>query len=98
MEIPGLIRLYDEYKGRGVEILSLALRDQPVQVNQFAERAGMNWVMLLANENVVRAFGYPRAVPTTIFLDKKGREVSRHTGARPYEVFKPEFEAIASGS
>jgi len=99
-EIPGLVRLYDEYHERGVEIISLAIEKRvgPVQVKQFTEQAGMKWVQLMSDENVLRAFGYDGAVPLTVFLDKDGREVARHRGARPYEVFKLDFEKIAAGS
>ena len=97
-EIPGLVRLYGEYHDRGIEIISLAIERQagPVQVNQFAERAGMTWVQLMANEDALRAFGYDGAVPLTVFLDKNGREVARHRGGRPYEVFKQDFKKLAA--
>jgi thiol-disulfide isomerase/thioredoxin len=99
-EIPGLIRLYDEYKSRGVEIVSLAIERYagPQQVKQFAQQAGMEWVQLMANEDVGQVFQLTGAVPTTIFFDASGREVARHIGARPYEAFKPDFEKIAAGS
>jgi thiol-disulfide isomerase/thioredoxin len=98
-EIPGLIKLYDEYKNRGVEIVSLALERQagPRQVKQFTEQAGMGWVQLMGNQNIAEAFQLTGSVPTTIFYDATGKEVARHVGARPYEVFKPDFEKIASG-
>jgi thiol-disulfide isomerase/thioredoxin len=99
-EIPGLIRLYDEYRGRGIEIVSLAIerRAGPAQVKQFTQQAGMKWVQLMANEDVARNFRLTGSVPTTIFFDANGREVARHIGARTYDVFKMEFEKIAVGS
>jgi hypothetical protein len=54
----------------------------------------MNWVMLLGDENIVKAFGGIRGVPTTIFLDRDGREVNRIVGGQSYHVFKQSFEAI----
>lgn len=99
-EIPGLIQLYAEYKKRGVEIVSLALERQagPQQVKQFTEQAGMEWVQLMGNQNIAEAFQLTGSVPTTIFYDATGKEVARHVGARPYEVLKPDFEKIATGS
>jgi len=99
-EIPGLIRLYDEYRGRGVELVSLAIerRAGPVQVRQFTQQAGMSWVQLMANEAIARHFHLTGSVPTTIFFDATGQEVARHVGARPYDVLKIEFEKIAVGS
>lgn len=99
-EIPGLVRLYDEYRNQGVEILGLAIerRAGPQQVKQFVERADMQWPQLMANEQVAQAFGYSGSVPMTIFLDRNGREVARHVGARQYNVFKLDFERVVSGS
>lgn len=99
-EIPGLVKLYDEYKSRGVEIVSFALERNagPQQVKQFAQQAGMKWIQLIGNEDIGQAFRLTGSVPTTIFLDAQGNEVARHVGARPYEAFKPDFEKIAAGS
>ncbi len=95
-EIPGLVRLYEEYGGR-VEILSFAIekRAGPQQVQQFVDRAGMKWPQFMSNDQVMRAFGYDGAVPLTVFLDRNGNEVGRHRGGRPYEAFKPDFKKIA---
>jgi thiol-disulfide isomerase/thioredoxin len=97
MEIPGLVQLYDEYKGRGVEIVSLAIerRAGPQEVKAFSEQNSMGWVMLMANDDVKEAFRLGQSVPTTIFFDASGKEVSRHVGARSYQDFKVEFEKIA---
>lgn len=93
-EIPELVRLYDEYKPKGVEIVSLAIRDTPAKVRMYSEQAGMDWVMLIAEEDVAEEFGLGSAVPTTIFYDKDGNERARFIGARGYEDFKEAFEKI----
>jgi len=97
MEIPDLVRLYDEYNSKGVEILSLAVRDTPQRVVDYSNRAGMKWIMLMGNMEVIEHFGVTSAVPTTIFLDKDGKEVARFVGMRDYNAFKPAFEAISQG-
>jgi thiol-disulfide isomerase/thioredoxin len=95
-EIPDLVRLYAEY-GDSVEMVSFALerRAGPEQVKQFTESAGMTWVQLIANEDILRAFGYDGGVPTTIFLTRDGKVVNRHVGGRPYDTFKRDFETIS---
>ena len=93
-EIPELVRLYNEYSPKGVEIVSLAVRDSPSKVTNYASQAGMNWVMLLATEDVANEFGYSGGVPTTIFYDKQGNEKARFVGARNYDTFKKAFEEI----
>ena len=96
-EIPDLVQLYDEYKSRGVEIVSLAIvKDHPSRVQAFTREAGMDWVQLVATEESARVFRLSGSVPTTIFYDKNGREVARFIGARDYATFKEAFEAIAA--
>jgi thiol-disulfide isomerase/thioredoxin len=96
-EIPGLVKLYDEYRDKGVEIVSLAIERSagPMQVKEFGQQAGMKWVMLMSNDVASQAFRLTGSVPTTIFYDASGKEVSRHVGARSYEDFKSEFRKIA---
>ncbi|MEW5797210.1 MAG: TlpA disulfide reductase family protein [Candidatus Zixiibacteriota bacterium] len=99
-EIPGLVQLYKEYRNRGIEIISLAIERTagPREVRQFAQQAGMEWVMLMSNDQAAGAFGLGNSVPTTIFYDARGREVARQIGARSYDDFKRDFEKIASRS
>lgn len=97
-EIPELVKLYDEYHPRGVEIISLAVRDTPAKVENYASMAKMSWVMLLATEDVANEFGLAGSVPTTIFYDKNGNEKARFVGARGYDTFKEAFEKITADS
>jgi len=55
---------------------------------------GLNWVMLIANEQSAKSYQIGTGVPVTIFLDKNGMEVSRAIGARDYNFFKNEVEKI----
>lgn len=93
-EIPDLKTLYAEYSAKGVQMIGLAVKDEPVTVKVFSEQAGMQWVMLMADYDTLSKFGITGGIPTTIFLDKNGNEVSRVIGAQSYEQFKPRFEAI----
>ncbi|MEW6051190.1 MAG: TlpA disulfide reductase family protein [Candidatus Zixiibacteriota bacterium] len=93
-EIPDLVKLYDEYRTKGVEIIGLAVKDQPMTVKVFTQEAGMDWVMLMADYDVLSQFNVTGGIPTTIFLDKNGNEIGRVIGAQSYEQFKPRFDAI----
>jgi len=95
-EIPELVRLYDEYHKKGVEMLGMAVArgDTPQKVESFAEQHNMKWVMLMAQNQHLYALGVLTGVPTTIFYDRKGHEVNRFVGPRDYETFKRAFESI----
>ena len=94
MELPDLVRIYKEYKPKGLEIVGLAVKDTPDKVKQFAAQNNLNWVMLMGNMDALVSFGATQGVPTTIFYNKDGVEVSRFIGARSYEDFKAQVEKI----
>lgn len=97
-EIPDLVRLYEEYQPLGIEIIGLAVRDTPQRVKQFAEQNGMEWVLLMGNQTSLIPLGKITGVPTTIFLDKDGREIGRFTGFQSYENFKRAFDMLVESS
>ncbi len=102
-EIPELVKLYKEYKPKGIEIVSLALRDSPQQVAEFASQAGMDWILLVDDRQTAIKYRVT-GVPSTLFFDRNGNltkvidynglAVERFIGPRPYEVFKEAFETI----
>lgn len=93
-EIPDLVRFYEEYKPKGVEIVSLAVNDNPDAVRSYASNAGMKWVMLMGDDGIYQKYGGIRGVPTTIFIDRNGKETDRFVGARSYEDFKAAADKI----
>jgi len=93
-EVPDLVKLYEEFKPQGIEILGFAVRDTPDKVRNFSTSNNMNWVMMMGDQNSIETFGSIRGVPTTIFIDKDGKELGRFVGARSYKEFKEAFEAI----
>lgn len=92
-EIPDLVLLYDEYSAKGIEMLGLAVKDQPDKVAAFTKEHGMNWVMMMADNNLAIRYRIT-GVPTTIFLDRNGNEVGRFIGPQDHETFKKAFELI----
>ncbi len=93
-EIPDLIRLYDEYKDKGVEILGLALNDTPHKVKAFSEQNNMDWVLLVADRAIAVKYNI-RSVPMTFFIDRDGKIVEQYQGLRSYESLKKGFDLIS---
>ncbi|MEB3299885.1 MAG: TlpA disulfide reductase family protein [Candidatus Sericytochromatia bacterium] len=78
-EIPDLIRLQDDLKGKGFTVLGISLDDDPQGavpgfVKEFGarEKVRFNYPLLVGNEDVARGFGGIRGIPTTFLLDRKG--------------------------
>ena len=95
LEIPELKKLYAEYNSRGVEIIGLAIprREQAKDIENFANQQQMYWQMLIATQELGVRYSI-QSVPTTIFLDKNGKEVDRLVGLHNYESLKKSFEKI----
>jgi len=93
-EVPDLVKLYEEFKPKGIEILGFAVRDTPDKVRKYSKNNNMTWVMMMGDQDAIQTFGSIRGVPTTIFIDKDGKELGRFVGAKTYEQFKEAFEAL----
>ncbi len=93
---PVLQKLYEEFNGNGLEIVSLAfeLRDDVPSglrnLDLFRKRHGITYTMLycgdISRENVEERIGAQLenfgAYPTAIFIDRNGKVVSTHKGFR----------------
>jgi thiol-disulfide isomerase/thioredoxin len=94
MELPDLKKVYAEYNPKGLVIVSLAVKDTPERVREFASKNEMNWVMLMGDIPTLVSFGATSGVPTTIFIDRNGEEKGRLIGASNYDQFKREISKI----
>src|SRR5262249_51211687 len=80
-EIPGFVELQQKYKGRGLEVVGIALDVEGVsKVRPFAEEHQVNYTMLLGNDDVAKAYGDVAMIPTTFVLDRNGNVVQRFIG------------------
>jgi thiol-disulfide isomerase/thioredoxin len=95
-EIPDLVRVYNEFQDQGIEMIGLAVNDTPDKVIKFSSKNGMNWVMLMADKNLGVRYKLT-GVPTTIFINKDGKELGRLVGPRDYNTFKEAFLLTLQG-
>mgnify|MGYP001579745171 CR=1 FL=1 len=93
-EVPDLVKLYDEYQAKGVELISIAVNDGPSNVKQYAAANNMDWVLLMGEDQILIDYKATSGIPTTIFIDKNGNEITRFIGMRDYQTLKTGFDAI----
>ena len=96
-EAPFLEEMYRDYRGQGLEIVSLDFEEadqlkDPTRLRAFVKQYGIDYTVLLAGETGELHAKLPQAVnldawPTTFFLGRDGRVRSVHAG----------FAAPASG-
>ena len=82
-EIPGFVRLQDEFGPRGVQFVGIAA-DQQEKVAQFVSEFKVNYPQLVANYAALdlarRAGDRIEALPYTLVLDRDGTLVHRELG------------------
>ncbi len=80
-EIPGYIELARKYGKDGLVIVGVSL-DQagPDVVRAYAKKAGINYPLVMGDENIVAAFGGVEGIPTTFLIDRTGQIRDRKVG------------------
>jgi thiol-disulfide isomerase/thioredoxin len=79
--MPHLSTMQGRYGTRGLVIVGLSVDDGPPQdVRRFAERLKLRFPVAMASEGLLDDYGPIRSIPTTIFIDRRGRIVRRVTG------------------
>jgi len=88
-EIPGMLDVYGRYRGKGLEIVGVALDRQGFTVvTPFVQRMKMDYLVVVGNGDLVAAYGNFQGIPTTFVVDKRGNIVAEHTGAMTKEQFE----------
>jgi len=97
IEIPGFIELKREYGNKDFEIIGVSLdRGGPSVVKSFAYKMGINYPLVMANRQILLAFGGVSAIPTTFLLDRDGNIVKRYIGYSPKAEFEKEIDRLLS--
>ena len=81
-EMPDLIKTYNDYKSKGLEIISVAMPyDPPAQVLNYTRQKALPFpVMHDGFSEVTQAFGGVNLTPTAFIFDKKGKRLQRTIG------------------
>jgi peroxiredoxin len=81
-EMPDLVATHEKYRGRGLEIVAVAMRhDPPHYVIRYAEDNRLPFKVALDSLGEhAKAFGGVRATPTTFVIDRRGNIVERIVG------------------
>jgi thiol-disulfide isomerase/thioredoxin len=94
-EIPEFVKLQAAYKDKLLIVGASEDDDGPQKVQQFAQRFGMNYPIVMATKELIDNYGGVPALPTSFLIDPQGRVVQKHTGLYEYEVYEREVRALA---
>ncbi len=97
MELPSLVKLYNTYHSRGLEILGLSveLNDSKPKdfFRQFMGNYGINYPVGLASIDTLKNYGI-NPIPSTFFIDKSGKVALSFVGVHPEEQFTSAVEKL----
>ena len=94
-EIPGFIALQKKYQAKGLEVIGVSVdRGGPAVVNAFAKENGINYTMLMSDQETETAYGGIRSIPTTFLIDREGNVVKKYLGGQPVEAFEADVKAL----
>jgi len=81
-EMPDLVQTYEKYRGRGLEVVAVAMRhDPPNHVIRYAEANRLPFKVALDTMGEhARAFGGVRLTPTAFVIDRHGNIAGRIVG------------------
>jgi thiol-disulfide isomerase/thioredoxin len=85
-EIPGYIELQKKYRKAGLVIIGVACdqdKNASEIVKNFIRKNGVNYQIVMADDDVQAAFGGMDAIPTTFIIDRAGNIRDRKVGAEP---------------
>jgi len=94
-EIPGFIALQKEYGKKGLAVVGISVDEGGADVvKEFAQKLGMNYPVVLADEKTPQVFGGIEAIPTTFIIDREGRIVTNHLGFTEKDEFEKELKPL----
>ena len=91
-QMPLLQALEDLYNAKGLTVLGLSIDDEVADVKTFAKRFEINFPLLMADEQVKRAYNV-LVLPTTVLIDKQGMVRQVHQGVGNMRLQK-QIEAL----
>ncbi len=93
-EIPDFIQLKKDYEKKGLEIVGISLDKSESTVKEFYDKNGMNYIVVMGNNDIGDKYGGVSGIPTTFIIDRKGDIVNKHIGFTTKEDFELEIKKL----
>ncbi len=94
-EIPALKAVQSHYQGQGFSVVALAVDEGgPGTVARLVRKAGINYQVLLADDNTRHQFGGIATIPTSFLVNKEGHVVKKYAGLVPRSLLERDIESV----
>jgi peroxiredoxin len=93
-EMPHLNEINNQLKSKGLQFLGIAINSDPTQIRFLVKELGLQYPVLIGNDQMSKAYGDISIVPTTIIINRQGNIVQRIEGTRSKAVFLKLIEPL----
>lgn len=93
-EIPDFIKLYNNYKDKGLMIIGISLDTDTDKLKDFCRNMGINYPIAMSDDKVTGAYGGIQYIPTTFIIDKEGNIVKKYVGFTKYSEFESQIKKL----
>jgi thiol-disulfide isomerase/thioredoxin len=94
MEIPDFVKLYAQYKEKGLVIVGISIDDSPEQLQAFMREYHMNYPVVQMRPEVEDAWGPFYGYPTSFIVARDGSICTKHIGPATHDQFEAEIKAL----
>ena len=94
VEIPDFVKLYAEYKDKGLVIVGVSVDDSAEQLQAFMREYKMNYPVVQMRPEVEDAWGPFYGYPTSFIVARDGSICTKHIGPATKEQFESEIKAL----
>ncbi len=93
-EIPSLIDLQDKFGEKGFSVIAISVDDGPGLVRRIMKKTGINYPVLMSDNQVTRDFGGIVGIPVSFLVDRNGKVVKNYPGYAPHSILESDIEEI----
>jgi len=93
-EIPGLIKLQNEFSGKNFSVVGLSVDQEVTVVQNMVVAKGINYPVMMADNAVTRDFGGVYGIPTSFLVNSKGLIVKKYAGFAPHSVLVRDLKQV----
>jgi thiol-disulfide isomerase/thioredoxin len=95
IETPWFVEFDKKYRENGLQIVGISLDEEGVEpVKKFMERYGIEYKIVMGNEETAQSFGGVIGLPTSFIVDKEGKFYSMHRGLVSKDIYVEEIEGL----
>jgi len=94
VEIPDFVKLYAEYKDKGLVIVGISIDDSAEQLRGFMKEFNMNYPVVQMRPEVEDAWGPFYGYPTSFIVARDGSICTKHIGPATHAQFESEIKAL----